>query len=82
VADVEDISLLYARPLELLHELRAAGETNILTARSRRIPPRALFAAALSALPQEQGRTRATLRLAVLTGWAPDALTATLPYES
>ncbi len=72
VADVEEIAVLYANPLALLHELRAAGETNALTERSRTIPPRALFPAALAALPQQEGRSKVTLRLAVLTGWAPD----------
>ncbi len=71
VADVEDITLLYATPLALLHDLRAAGETNAIHLRSRRTPPRALFPLALATLPQHEGRTRATLRLAVMTGWAP-----------
>src|SRR5277367_3103638 len=47
VADVEDMRLLYADPLALLHDLRAAGEANALRVRDRRVPPRALFAAAL-----------------------------------
>ena len=71
VADVEDIRLLYADPLALLHDLRAAGEANAILARDRRLPPRALFPAALAALPTEQGRVSVTLRLAILTGWAP-----------
>lgn len=71
VADAEEIAFLYANPLALLHELREAGESNALTARSRTIPPRALFPAALAALPQQDGRSRITLRLGVLTGWAP-----------
>ena len=71
VADAEDISFLYKNPLALLHELRTAGETNALLARSRAIPPRGLFAASLAALPQREGRAHAVLRLAVLTGWAP-----------
>jgi len=71
VADVEDIRLLYADPLALLRDLRAAGEGNALRLRDRRIPPRALFAAALASLPTEAGRVPATLRLAVMTGWAP-----------
>ena len=79
VADVEDINFLYANPLHLLHELRAAGETNALLERSRRIPPRALFPAALAALPQAQGRSKITLRMAMLTGWAPDMATAAPP---
>jgi SAM-dependent methyltransferase len=71
VADVEEIAFLYANPLDLLRELRAAGESNALLARSRRIPPRALFPAALAALPVREGRAEATLRMAILTGWAP-----------
>jgi hypothetical protein len=69
VADVEDIECLYGNPLALLHELRAAGETNAVQARAKTIPPRALFPAALAALPQRDGRAIATLRLAIMTGW-------------
>lgn len=71
VADVEVLRLLYAEPLQLLHDLRAAGETNALRQRDRRVPPRALFPMALTALPETGGRIAATLRLAYLTGWAP-----------
>ena len=73
VADVEDIEFLYADPLDLLHELRLAGEANAVRARSRVIPPRALFALALSRLPVRNGRLVAVLRLATMTGWAPPA---------
>jgi SAM-dependent methyltransferase len=69
VADAETIELLYANPLTLLHELRAAGETNAVLARSKTIPPRALFPAALASLPTHDGRIIATLRLAIMTGW-------------
>ena len=65
-------ALRYADPLALLDDLRAAGETNAVRLRDRRIPPRALFAAALGALPVEDGRITATLRMAVMTGWAPE----------
>jgi SAM-dependent methyltransferase len=70
VADVEEISLQYANPLALLHDLRDAGETNAILARSKNIPPRALFPAALSLLPVQDGRIHVTLRMAVMTGWA------------
>lgn len=70
VADVEDISVLYRDPLDALRDLRHAGEANATQDRDRRIPPAAMFGSALAALPQEQGRTRFTLRLAVMTGWA------------
>jgi SAM-dependent methyltransferase len=71
VADADAIRLLYADPLALLRDLRAAGESNAVALRDRRIPPRALFPAALAALPAQDGRVPATLRLAILTGWAP-----------
>jgi SAM-dependent methyltransferase len=71
VADVEDLRLLYAGPLALLRDLRAAGETNALCQRDRRVPPRTLFPGALAAMPEADGRTAATLRLACMTGWAP-----------
>ena len=71
VVDGDEISLLYANPFQLLRDLRAAGETNAVALRDRRIPPRALFPAALAALPMQNGRINATLRLAMLTGWAP-----------
>lgn len=70
VADVEEIEFLYADPMALLHDLRAAGETNAVRGRSRAIPPRAMFPSALAGLPVKDGRVAATLRLAVLTGWA------------
>jgi len=71
VADVEELTLLYADRLALLRELRAAGEANAVWLRDRRVPPRGLFPAALALLPERDGRVAATLRLAMLTGWAP-----------
>jgi NADH dehydrogenase [ubiquinone] 1 alpha subcomplex assembly factor 5 len=71
VADLEAISLGYGEALALLHDLRAAGETNAVAVRERRIPPRGLFAAALAALPVREGRISVRLELAMLTGWAP-----------
>ena len=71
VADLDEIGLMYADPFALLRDLRAAGETNAVRLRDRRIPPRALFPMALAGLPSDNGRVRATLRLAMLTAWAP-----------
>ncbi len=71
VVDGDMITLLYADPLALLHDLRHAGEANAVSLRDRRTPPRALFAAALAGLPVQDGRVAVTLRLAMLTGWAP-----------
>ena len=80
VADAEDITLAYASPFALLQDLRAAGETNAVALRDRRIPPRDLLPAALAGLPAQDGRHPATLRLAMLTGWAP-APTQPLPAK-
>jgi SAM-dependent methyltransferase len=71
VADAETMTLLYADPIALLRDLRASGEGNAVVLRDRRIPPRALFPAALAALPEQGGRRVVTLRLAMMTGWAP-----------
>jgi len=71
VADGEEIKLLYADPLALLRDLRAAGETNAVAMRGRTVPPRALFPAALAALPQSEGRMEVKLNLAFMTGWGP-----------
>jgi SAM-dependent methyltransferase len=71
VADSDDIELLYADPLALLQDLRAAGETNAVRLRHRRPPPRDLFPAALAALPAQDSRISARLRLAFLTAWSP-----------
>jgi NADH dehydrogenase [ubiquinone] 1 alpha subcomplex assembly factor 5 len=73
VADQEELALRYADPFALLADLRAAGEGNAVRLRSRRVPPRALFPAALAGWPVTEGRHTATLRIAVLTGWAPAA---------
>jgi len=70
VADMEMIQLRYANPLGLLADLRAAGEANAVRLRDRRPPPRDLFPMALAAMPEAEGRISATLRMAVMTGWA------------
>ena len=70
VADIEDIRLLYADPLAILSDLRAAGEANAIRQRARGVPPRGLFPAALARLSTQNGRLEVRLRLAMLTGWA------------
>jgi NADH dehydrogenase [ubiquinone] 1 alpha subcomplex assembly factor 5 len=72
VADVEVIRLRYTNPLALLADLRAAGEANAVRLRDRRPPPRELFPMALAAMPEADGRVGATLRMAVMTGWAAE----------
>ena len=71
VADQDELRLAYANPLALIEDLRAAGETNAVIARDRRIPPRALIPLALSRMEQVDGRMDVRLKLAMLTGWAP-----------
>jgi SAM-dependent methyltransferase len=71
VADADSLTLAYADPLDLLRDLRAAGETNAVALRDRRTPPAGLFAEALGRLGRRDGRVEVTLRLAMLTGWAP-----------
>jgi SAM-dependent methyltransferase len=71
VADVEDIRLLYADPFALLTDLRSAGEANAIRERARTVSPRTLFPLALARLPRQEERVAVTLRIAVMTGWAP-----------
>jgi SAM-dependent methyltransferase len=73
VADQEELRLLYADPFALLTDLRAAGEANAVRLRARTTPSRALFPAALAALPATGDRHGVSLRIAVMTGWAPAA---------
>jgi NADH dehydrogenase [ubiquinone] 1 alpha subcomplex assembly factor 5 len=72
VADQEELRLLYSEPLALVRDLRAAGEANAVRLRDRRVPHRALLPMALASLPLDNGRTVVTLRLAMMTGWAPE----------
>jgi NADH dehydrogenase [ubiquinone] 1 alpha subcomplex assembly factor 5 len=69
VVDVEEIVVRYADPLRILRDLRAAGETNAVRARSRAVPASALFPAALAAMRGEDGRVPVTVRLAMMTAW-------------
>jgi SAM-dependent methyltransferase len=71
VADAEAMPIRYRTPLALLHDLRAAGEGNAVLARDGRTPPRALLPMALATLPRDAEGIPATLRLLVMTGWAP-----------
>lgn len=73
VADGEDVPIRYRDPLALFADLRAAGETNAVLARDPRIPPRALLPLAAARLPADDKGILASLRLIMLTGWAPAA---------
>jgi SAM-dependent methyltransferase len=73
VVDLEEIVIRYANPLQILRDLRAAGETNAVRARALTPPPPSMIMAALAALPVEDGRVPVTMRLAMMTGFAAPA---------
>jgi SAM-dependent methyltransferase len=75
VADSERLVATYATPLHLMRELRAMGETNILTARRRQPMRRATLARACEIYSRHfgapDGRVQATFEIVFLTGWTP-----------
>jgi SAM-dependent methyltransferase len=76
VADSFTKTVRYRNALHLMHDLRAMGEGNALSARLRRPTRRAVMARA-AALYQDrfsdaEGRIPATFEIIALTGWAPD----------
>ena len=73
VADMDELQLMYAQPWHVLSDLRAAGETNAVRVRHRGIPDRTVFPAGIARMPVQDGRLPVTLRLAMMTGWAPSA---------
>lgn len=73
VADLDSLQVTYDSPLDLMHDLRAMGETNALASRNRRPLGRKVLAKTLAGYGQNfsrQGRITATFELMVLTGWA------------
>jgi NADH dehydrogenase [ubiquinone] 1 alpha subcomplex assembly factor 5 len=75
VVDADAVTVTYADPLALMHELRAMGATNVLLAR-RRTPLRRTTLARAVAIYAERfglanGRVPATFEIMTLTGWAP-----------
>jgi len=75
VADLDRTIVRYADAVTLIHEIRALGYSNPLAGRSRKPVTRGLLAAAVNAyhanFTDADGRIRATLDVAWLTGWAP-----------
>jgi SAM-dependent methyltransferase len=75
VADVERTVVRYRDPLQLFADLRAMGETNALTERSRKPMRRAMLAKAIEHYAEHfagpDGKLRATFDVVYLTGWAP-----------
>ncbi len=77
VADSMRLTVTYDHPLTLMRELRAMGESNIMTAR-RRTPLRRDTLSWVCEVYQTRfglpnGRIPATFEIVFLTGWAPSA---------
>lgn len=77
VADVDSVVVRYDTMFNLMLDLRAMGETNVLMARSRRYTQRAIFERAAEHYQEKfsdgDGRIRATFSFVWMSGWAPDA---------
>jgi SAM-dependent methyltransferase len=76
VADSVLQTIEYRSFLALLHDLRAAGESNALASRLRSFMRRSVLEAAALVYAQNfsnpEGRLLATAEVVFLTGWAPD----------
>jgi SAM-dependent methyltransferase len=75
VTDVDRVTVRYASPLDLMHDLRRMGAANPLVDRSRRPLRRATLARMLEIYRERfavpDGRVRATFEIVYLSGWAP-----------
>lgn len=76
-ADSDRLTVWHRSPLDLMRELRAMGETNAMSGRSRAFLRRDLLGRALALYvdryAREDGKTAATFEIAALAGWAPSA---------
>lgn len=77
VVDVERITVRYASPLGLMHDLRRMGATNVLRERRRQPLRRATLARMMEfygeRFADSDGRVRATFEIVWLAGWSPHA---------
>ena len=75
VTDVDRITVRYASPLALMHDLRRMGAGNALTERRRTPLRRATLRRVLELYAERfadpDGRIRATFEIVWLSGWAP-----------
>ena len=75
VVDSDVVTVTYAHPLALLHDLRGMGATNCLIERPRTFLPRAVLQRAFDLYAERHanadGRIRATFEILTATGWAP-----------
>ena len=77
VTDVERLTVRYASPVALMHDLRRMGAANALVERRRRPLRRALLERMVAIYGERfsdpDGRIRATFEIVWLSGWAPHA---------
>jgi SAM-dependent methyltransferase len=75
VTDIDRVTVRYASPLALMHDLRRMGATNVLTERRRKPLRRAslqrLFDIYAERFADADGRIRATFEIVWLSGWVP-----------
>lgn len=75
VADSRRFDVSYAGAIDLMRDLRAMGETNVMRERLRRPMRRSMLARAVElyadAAGGQDGRVRATFDVIFLTGWMP-----------
>ncbi len=75
VADVEALTVSYVSPLHLMRELRAMGETNVMTERRKTFLRRETLMEACRIYQESfgtpDGRIPATFEIVYLTGWSP-----------
>ena len=75
VVDSDVVTVTYANPLALLHDLRAMGATNVLEERRRTFLRRDVLARAIElyqkSFSNPDGRVRATFEILTATAWAP-----------
>jgi len=75
VADTDRVTARYAHPVDLIRDLRAMGETNVLADQARRPLTRPVLLRAceiyVDRFAQADGRIPATFDILTLTGWAP-----------
>jgi SAM-dependent methyltransferase len=75
VADLDRVTVRYASALELIRDVRAMGESNVLVDRARKPLTRPILARAAEIyherFSEADGKVRATFDIVSLTGWAP-----------
>lgn len=75
VADIDRVQVVYGHPLELIRDLRAMGESNVLAEGARRPLSRAVLERACEIYAErfarDDGRVPATFEIITMTGWAP-----------